>query len=331
MGVYLGEDKVANGGFIGNYDSLPVGSVLPFSSENPPTGYLLCDGSEVSRTLYEELFKVIGTSFGEGDGVTTFNLPNLKGRVPVGLSDVIDSKFNVALGTTLGEEEHKLTMDEIPNFKFSTAHVGYSDSIWSATNGTHTYGTGRGWTNQQDEAQRANINTGFYHDFSFGGGQEHNIIQPSLVVNYIIKVSGTAILTGNVVDSLEENSTTNAPSQRAVNELKPIILFNNPSGESVTIKLNDEAEKYEYLEIFYSLNGGNKHKSMKHCMDFGDTVVLDGQWCTGDGQIMQFQSAEFIIAGKNITQKHMRYVNSNTMGAPEQQTASYVKRVLGYK
>ena len=147
----------------------------------------------------------------------------------------------------------------------------------------------------------------------------------------IRKKNGTAVLTGNVVDSLEENSTINAPSQRAVNGLKPITLFNNPSGESVAVKLNDEAENYEYLKIFYSLNGGNKHKSMEHCMSFGDTIVLDGQWCTGDGTIMQFQSSEFVIKGKNITQKYMRYVNSNTMGAPQQEETIKVKRVLGYK
>ena len=60
MGVYLGHNKVANGGFIGNYDSLPVGSILPYSSKKLPIGYLLCDGREVSRTIYASLFEVIG-------------------------------------------------------------------------------------------------------------------------------------------------------------------------------------------------------------------------------------------------------------------------------
>ncbi len=134
-----------------------------------------------------------------------------------------------------------------------------------------------------------------------------------------------------VVDSLEDNSTTNAPSQRAVNDLRPVTLFNNPDGTAVSVTLTDDAENYEYLEIFYSLNGGTKNKSVRHSMELGDVVVLDGAWCTGDGTIMQFQSSEFLIKAKIMTQKYARYVNSNTMGAPAPQDNIFIKRVLGYK
>ena len=59
-------------------DGVPVGTVLPFSGNGSlPAGYLLCDGSAVSRSMYEDLFGVIGTTYGEGDGVETFNLPDL--------------------------------------------------------------------------------------------------------------------------------------------------------------------------------------------------------------------------------------------------------------
>lgn len=209
MGVYLGHNKVANGGFIGNYDSLPVGTILPYSSKKLPIGYLLCDGREVSRTIYTSLFEAIGTTFGEGNGSTTFNLPNLKGKVPVGLSDVAGSKFNANIGTSLGEEEHKLTVGEMPSHThdLSLATNGGSEATNKDRVALDGFGPSRWWSN-------------LYKMGSSGGNQAHNIIQPSLVVNYIIKVSGTASLTGNVVDSLEENSTTNAPSQRAVNEIK---------------------------------------------------------------------------------------------------------------
>ena len=58
-----------------------------------PTGYLLCDGTAVSRTTYAGLYAVIGTTYGIGDGTTTFNLPNMKGRVPVGY-DITQTEFN---------------------------------------------------------------------------------------------------------------------------------------------------------------------------------------------------------------------------------------------
>jgi microcystin-dependent protein len=59
---------------------IPAGAVMWFCSQRPPTGYLLCDGSAVRRAQYAVLFRAIGTIYGEGDGSTTFNLPNLVGR-----------------------------------------------------------------------------------------------------------------------------------------------------------------------------------------------------------------------------------------------------------
>lgn len=78
--------------------ALPLGSIIPFAgSQNKlPNTYLFCDGSEVSRTEYADLFNIIGTMYGEGDGSTTFNLPNLVGRVPV-MVNPTDTNMN-ALG-----------------------------------------------------------------------------------------------------------------------------------------------------------------------------------------------------------------------------------------
>lgn len=70
------------GGII--YANNPIGSIIPFSSSTIPSGYLLCNGQEVSRTVYSELFAAIGTAFGVGDGTTTFNVPDLRECVMVG-------------------------------------------------------------------------------------------------------------------------------------------------------------------------------------------------------------------------------------------------------
>lgn len=67
--------------------SVPAGTLLPFAGTAVPDGYLLCNGAEVSRTDYANLFAAIGTKYGEGDGVTTFTLPNLDGRVLQGTND----------------------------------------------------------------------------------------------------------------------------------------------------------------------------------------------------------------------------------------------------
>lgn len=89
---------------------LPSGVPLPYAGSAAPTGYLLCDGSAVSRTTYANLFAVIGTTYGAGNGTSTFNVPNIGGRVPVGKGA---GTFAV-LGATGGEETHVTTVAEMP-------------------------------------------------------------------------------------------------------------------------------------------------------------------------------------------------------------------------
>lgn len=67
---------------------MPTGTVLPFAGVNAPTGYLFCDGDAISRTTYSSLFDVIETTYGVGDNSTTFNIPDLRGRVIAGQDDM---------------------------------------------------------------------------------------------------------------------------------------------------------------------------------------------------------------------------------------------------
>lgn len=83
---------------------IPIGSVIPFAGSVVPNKWLICDGTPISRELYADLYSVIGVLYGVGDGATTFNLPNLLGKIPVGFSDQ-DNDFNT-IGKTGGEKEH---------------------------------------------------------------------------------------------------------------------------------------------------------------------------------------------------------------------------------
>jgi microcystin-dependent protein len=76
-----------------------------------PTGWLLCNGDAVSRSTYADLFAVIGTTYGSGNGSTTFNVPDFRGRVPAG----VDGSTFSSLGTTLGESEVQLGADQVPS------------------------------------------------------------------------------------------------------------------------------------------------------------------------------------------------------------------------
>jgi microcystin-dependent protein len=107
--------------------SEPAGIVLPFAGSVAPQGYLLCDGSAVSRTDYADLFSAIGTVYGAGDGVSTFNLPDLSGRVVLGVSQ------SHALGSTGGESTHTLTENELPAHTHTVPSHGHADNITATT------------------------------------------------------------------------------------------------------------------------------------------------------------------------------------------------------
>lgn len=183
--------------------SLPAGTMVQWAGASAPANWLLCDGTAVSRTTYATLFAAIGTAYGTGDGSTTFNLPDLRGRVPVGKNG---GSFGT-LGATGGAETVTLTEAQMPSHTHiqnshnhtQDAHshaiygsnggsAGVSISITSNSNGDRAWylpGSIAANTTATNQAATAtNQNT--------GGGQAHNNLQPYQVVNYIIKAtSGT--------------------------------------------------------------------------------------------------------------------------------------------
>ena len=147
-----------------------VGEIKIYPLSTAPVGWLNCDGSAISRTEYADLFSVIGITFGSGNGSTTFNLPNLSGRVPVGI-DPNDNDFN-SIGKTGGEKEHTLTVGEMPEHNHE---LGYDTGVLLSS-GNERGNVGSGTTYDQGWFTKAN-----------GGSQPHNNLQPHVVLNYIIK------------------------------------------------------------------------------------------------------------------------------------------------
>jgi len=143
--------------------STPTGTVLIYAGASVPEGYLLCNGAAISRTDYATLFQIIGTTYGAGNGTTTFNLPDLRGRVVIGVSG------SHAIGTTGGAETVTLTLQQIPS------HT-HSYTLYGAGNSSGTYGAGY-------------TPSGTYSHItgSAGSGQSHNNMQPYQTLNYIIK------------------------------------------------------------------------------------------------------------------------------------------------
>ena len=173
---------------------LPVGTSLDGYWSIPPDGYLYEDGRAVSRTVYADLFAVIGTTFGAGDGSTTFNLPDSRGRTAINISSS-DTEFDV-LGEKTGIEEVALTANQIP----AHTHTGTTGSANAISYRiVHQAGTSRsstqfvGWTGSGgygDSTNSSYQSAMHTHDFttnSTGGGSAHTNVQPSIVKMSVIK------------------------------------------------------------------------------------------------------------------------------------------------
>jgi microcystin-dependent protein len=148
---------------------IPTGTVSAFAGSSAPTGYALCDGSAVNRTTQAALFAVIGTTYGVGDGSTTFNLPDLRGRVVAGMGGGLLSGTD-ALGDTGGAATHTLTEAEMPS---------HSHDYFRAP--ADRIGSGAGSARVEDRSNNTEQTT------DTGGDQAHNNVQPTIILNYIIK------------------------------------------------------------------------------------------------------------------------------------------------
>jgi microcystin-dependent protein len=147
---------------------LPIGTILDYGGTTAPTNFVECDGAAVSRTVtYDQLFTAIGTTWGVGDGSTTFNLPDFRRRVTVGAGGSGTGTLGNSEGDTGGSETHTLTESEIP------AH-------------THTIPTGTGGTGARFPATEGSFPSTVASG-STGGGGAHNNMQPSAVVMKVIR------------------------------------------------------------------------------------------------------------------------------------------------
>jgi microcystin-dependent protein len=169
-----------------NLQTVPTGTVSAFAGSAAPTGYALCDGSAVNRTSQAALFGVIGTTYGVGDGSSTFNLPDLRGRVVAGFGESLLGATPDTLGEDNGiianTKEHTLTEAEMPSHQHKTDGTDSgdnhavrrgADAIIDATSHTINY---------NDAHYLTGSLTG-----TAGSGQAHNNVQPTIILNYIIK------------------------------------------------------------------------------------------------------------------------------------------------
>ena len=171
-------------------EGIPTATIVPWSDSSIPSGFLECDGAAVSRTTYADLFAIVGTTYGTGDGSTTFNVPDLQDNVQVGKSN------NKALATSGGANTVTSTGNvggSTANATLSTAQLashGHELRVNNAAGGTPSvdYTTPSNGSTRGDMVLSTGSGSGHSHNMSANfSGDATSVLQPYLTIIYIIK------------------------------------------------------------------------------------------------------------------------------------------------
>jgi microcystin-dependent protein len=181
-------------------DIVPIGVPWPWLTGTPPNGYVLMDGSNVSRTTYAPLFALWGTTYGVGDGSTTFGLPDFRGRAIIGAGTGAGLMART-LNATGGEETHVLTTAELASHN----HGNTSDESAQHTHtpAVGTYGQVNNFANESTglgggavgpggrgtPAGSVDSNGHVHGTSAAGSGTAHNTMPPFFVVNWIVRAA----------------------------------------------------------------------------------------------------------------------------------------------
>ena len=171
-------------------DGAPTGSIVMFGGLSAPSDWLLCNGALVSRSTYSDLFTAIGTTFGSGDGLTTFKLPDLRSRFPVGVGDGGANLSNRALGDVAGEESHILSVSEMPSHNHTMSSAGshsHSYTVLSKNASSAFFAESSEGNNNTVSSNTGGAGSHSHSIHSRGSSLAHNNMPPYLALNYIIR------------------------------------------------------------------------------------------------------------------------------------------------
>lgn len=160
---------------------MPTGSIIPFAGTNVPDGYLLCDGSAISRTTYADLFAVIGTVYGTGDGSTTFNIPDYTDVRIGGIPDY-------SRGVSYSNATHTFSEDG-----FYISNTSHTQNQWPNQQlNINNNNIIRTYASTNDSAGQLSYQVLINKDFSYtfqgrGTGTFYPFVKPNIPTNFCIK------------------------------------------------------------------------------------------------------------------------------------------------
>ena len=159
---------------------IPPGTVIQSAAITVPAGWLDCDGALLNKVTYAKLFAAIGNTYGGSSSDLSFNLPDTRGRVCVGVGDGAGVALsNRILGATGGAETHTLTAEQMPSHSHSLTRRANSD--------TGTFDTDNGNQDESSAATTDRADLGPFNTNNTGGGLPHNNMQPFIALRHLIK------------------------------------------------------------------------------------------------------------------------------------------------
>lgn len=214
----------------------PTGTIAMFAGLVAPEGHLLCEGQAVSRTAYSTLFSIIGTLYGAGDGLTTFNVPNLKGRVIVG-KDAAQTEFDT-LGEAGGAKTHILSASEMPSHTHVQNAHNHTQDAHNHTQNSHNHTQNSHTHTINQPGSLGGPDQGIWADYAGGGATNVHVAQRVANTSAWANRLGNAGTTATNIAATATNIAATATNQAATatnqntgggaahNNLQPYMVLN---------------------------------------------------------------------------------------------------------
>lgn len=259
-------------------DSLPIGTLQPYLGLKAPNGYLICDGSLISKTVYPDLYIICGNLFGtESD--THFRLPDLRGKTIAGYNES-DSTMNT-IGKLLGSTTHKhttgnhtLTINEIPDHShqfYTTPNSHNAEWI----EGVQRYFYDVSTVNDSDTYTGGTSNNGGSQPHNHGDTGVSSSYQPTMVANWIVKAKMIVPVTAyveNTLDSVSESNALSAAQGKVLND--KISSLSTVANTGSYNDLINKPERVDYISQI-TCNYGTLNSNFNYCFLKDDVVYLN--------------------------------------------------------